>query len=142
MLQDKLKSHPDFPGAYQNGIELLAIIKILTYTFEERRKHADALSEIKEMFNTFRQGKFMSLQRYYELFGGQVEVFEQVGVSIANEGLVQLIASEKGRAGEPNEEDWANARDQALAIRFIRGTNSAYKPYLNAVKARELQIKI
>lgn len=43
---------------YQNGIGLLAIIKTLTYTFEERRKHADALSEIKEMFNTFKQGKF------------------------------------------------------------------------------------
>ena len=35
-LQDKLKSHTDFPAAYQDGIALLVIIKTLTYTFEER----------------------------------------------------------------------------------------------------------
>ena len=34
-LQDKLKSHTDFPEAYQDGIALLTIIKTLTYTFEE-----------------------------------------------------------------------------------------------------------
>jgi hypothetical protein len=56
-LQDKLKSHTDFPDAYQDGIALLSIIKMLTYTFEERRKLSDALCEIKEMFYTFRQGK-------------------------------------------------------------------------------------
>jgi hypothetical protein len=37
-LQDKLKSHPDFPGVYQNGIGLLSIIKTLTYTFERAKK--------------------------------------------------------------------------------------------------------
>ena len=61
-LQDKLKSHTDFPAAYQDGIALLVIIKTLTYTFEERRKLADALCEIKEMFYSFRQGKHTSLQ--------------------------------------------------------------------------------
>jgi hypothetical protein len=65
-LQDKLKSHSDFPSAYQDGIALLIIIKTLTYTFEERRKLADALCEIKEMFYSFRQGKHTSLQRYHE----------------------------------------------------------------------------
>lgn len=133
-LQDKLKSHPDFPGVYQNGIGLLAIIKTLTYTFEERRKHADALSEIKEMFYTFKQGKYMTLQRYYELFVGQVEVLEEVGVTIADEGLAQSIASGRGRAGEPNDDDWASAREQALAIRFIRGTNATYRPYLTHLR--------
>jgi hypothetical protein len=42
-LQDKLKSNTGFPNAYQDGIVLLTIIKTLTYTFEERRKLADAL---------------------------------------------------------------------------------------------------
>ena len=32
-LQVKLKSHPDFPNAYQDGIGLLVIIKTLTYTY-------------------------------------------------------------------------------------------------------------
>ena len=47
LLQDKLKSHPDFPAAYQDGIALLKIIKALTYTFEESCKVADALCDIK-----------------------------------------------------------------------------------------------
>ena len=59
-----------------------------------------------------------------------MEVLDEVVVTIADQGLAQSIASAKGRAGEPNDEAWANAREQALAIRFIRGTNSAYKSYL------------
>ena len=129
-LQDKLKSHTNFEQVYQDGIGLLAIIKTLTYTFEERRKHADALSEIKEMFYSFKQGRHMSLQQYYELFLGQVEVLEEVGVTIADDGLARSIAAAKGRVGAPREEDWVSAREQALAIRFIRGTNSTHKSYL------------
>ena len=72
----------------------------------------------------------MPLQQYYELFVRQVEVLEEVGVTIADDGLAQSIAAGKGRAGEPNDDDYANAREQALAIRFIRGSNSTYKPYL------------
>ena len=70
-LQDKLKSHTNFPEAYQDGIALLTIIKTIMYTFEECHKLADTLCDIKEMFYTFRQGKHMSLQRYHELFLGQ-----------------------------------------------------------------------
>jgi hypothetical protein len=118
-LQDKLKSHTEFPGVYQDGIGLLVIIKTLTYTFEERRKLADALCEIKEMFYSFSQGKHTSLQRYHELFLGQVDVLEEVGVTIADESLTESIAAMNGRAGAPIAEDWTAAREQALAIRFI-----------------------
>ena len=38
-LQDKSKSHQDFLAAYQDGIELLLLIKELTYTYEERRNY-------------------------------------------------------------------------------------------------------
>jgi hypothetical protein len=88
-LQDKLKSHTEFPHAYQDGIALLTIIKTLTYTFEERRKLADALCEIKEMFYSFKQGKHTSLQCYHELFLGQVEVLEEVGMTIPDERINQ-----------------------------------------------------
>jgi hypothetical protein len=104
-LQDKLKSHTDYPNAYQDGIALLTIIKTLTYTFEERRKLSDALCDIKEMFYSFRQGKHQSLQRYHELFLSQVEVLEEVGVTIPDESLVESIAAANGRAGTPEEDD-------------------------------------
>jgi hypothetical protein len=115
-LQEKLKSHTDFPNAYQDGIALLVIINTLTYTFEERRKLADALCEIKEMFYSFHQGKHTSLQRYHKLFLGQVEVLEEVGVTIPDESLVESIAAANGRAGAPDAADWTAAREQALAI--------------------------
>jgi hypothetical protein len=133
-LQDKLKSHTNFPNAYQDGIALLTIIKTLTYTFEERRKLADALCEIKEMFYSLRQGKHTSLQRYHELFLGQVEVLEEVGVTIPDESLVESIAAANGRAGAPEEADWTAAREQALAIRFIRGANDSHKTYLTHLR--------
>lgn len=60
--QDKLKSHMDFPNAYQDEIALLTIIKVLTHSFEERCKQSDALSEIKEQFYSFKQGRNMLLQ--------------------------------------------------------------------------------
>jgi hypothetical protein len=54
-LQDRLKSHEHFPNAQQNGIALLTIIKTLTYTFEERRKLSDTLSDVKEQYYGFKQ---------------------------------------------------------------------------------------
>jgi Zinc knuckle len=129
-LQDKLKSHPEFPAAYQDGIALLRIIKMLTYMFKEQFKLADALCDIKEMFYTFKQGKNTSLQRYYEQFLGQVKVIDQVGVTIPDERLVEAIATANGRHGAPNDADWAQAREQALAVRFIRGANNNHKGYL------------
>jgi hypothetical protein len=134
-LQDKLKSHSDFPNAYQDGIALLAIIKTLTYTFEERRKLVDALCEIKEMFYTFQQeGKHMPLQEYHDLFQGQVAVLDEVGVTVPDDSLVESVAAANGRAGVPEEADHIAAREQALAMRFIRGTNAKYKAYLTHLR--------
>jgi hypothetical protein len=111
-LQDKLKSHSDFPNAYQDGIALFVIIKTLTYTFEERRKLVDALCEIKAMFYTFHQGKHMPLQQYHDLFQGQVAVLDNVGVTIPDDSLVESVAAANGRAGAPEEADHFAAREQ------------------------------
>jgi hypothetical protein len=127
-LQDNLKSHKDFPNAYQDRIALLMIIKTLTYNFEECRKLANALCMIKEMFYSFHQGIHTSLQRYHELFLGKVEVLQEVGVTIPeDEGLIELIAAANGRASAPKEADWATAREQALTIHFIHGANPTHK---------------
>ena len=80
---------------------LLQIIKRLTYSFEECCFLADALTDVKENFYGFRQGRYMSLQRYHELFLAQVQVLDEVGVSIANEALVNDIAIRNGNVG-PN----------------------------------------
>jgi hypothetical protein len=56
-LEDKIKSHHDFPASDQDGLLLLRIIKTITYTFEEHRQVVDSLLDIKERFFNFRQGK-------------------------------------------------------------------------------------
>jgi len=77
---------------------------------------------IKTAFYTFKQGNNMSLQRYYELFLGQVTVLDEVGISIFDESTAESIARENNRA-KPNVKDYAEARERALAIRFLQGAN-------------------
>jgi hypothetical protein len=59
-----------------------------------------------------------------------VEVLNKVGVTILDESLVESIAAANSRAGAPEDSDWAAAREQALVIHFIHGTNATYKAYL------------
>jgi hypothetical protein len=63
----------------------------------------DVLTDVKENFYGFRQGRYMSLQRYHELFLAQVQVLDDVGVSIADEVLVNQVAVTNGTIGERGE---------------------------------------
>jgi hypothetical protein len=134
-LEERLKSHKDFPTAHNDGVALLQIIKQLTYSFEERRFLADALTDVKENFYGFRQGRYMSLQCYHELFLAQVQVLDEVGVSISDEALVNDIVVRNGNVGPDgraisDDADRASCREMSLAIRIIRSANSNYKSYL------------
>lgn len=74
------------------------------------------------------------LQHYYELFLGQVEVIEEVSMTIPDESLVLSIAADNDRAGAPNNADRAKAHEQALAIHFICGANENHKGYLTHLR--------
>ena len=56
-----------------------------------------------------------------------------MGITIEDEALVEEVAGENGRI-EPNDDDRREARDQELAIRFIRGTNQNHKGYLHHLR--------
>jgi hypothetical protein len=120
-------------------MELLALIKVITYTFEERRKLADALYDVKEQFYCLKQGRTMSLQQYHQLFLSQTEVMEQVGITIENESLVSAIATNNLRV-QPNDIILNEAREQALAIMFIRGTNEQHKSYVSHLRNSFLEV--
>ena len=132
-LKERLKSHEDFIGASQNGVALLVLIRSLLHTFEERRKLADGLSDVKMAFYKLRQGKYMRLERYHELFLAQVDVLNEVGVTIPDAALVQHVAEQHGR-GVPIEADHEEAKQIALTIQFIKGTNASHKPYLSHLR--------
>ena len=129
-LKERLKSHEDFIGASQNGISLLVLIHSLLHTFEERRKLADGLSDMKMAFYKLCQGKYMKLECYHELFLAQVDMLNEVGVTIPDTALVQHMAEQHGR-GEPAAADHEEAKQIALTIQFIKGTNASHKPYLS-----------
>ena len=132
-LKERLKSHEDFLDANQNGIALLTLIRSLLHTFEERRKLADGLSDVKMAFYKLRQGKYMKLEHYHELFLAQVEVMDEVGVTIPDSALIQHVAEQHGR-GVATAADRAEAKQIALAIQFIKGTNANHKPYLTHLR--------
>jgi hypothetical protein len=121
------------------GVALLQIIKRLTYSFEEHRMLVGTLTNIKENFYGFRQGRYMSLQRYHELFLAQVQVLDEVGVTIADEALVNHVAVMNGNVREggeakPDDADRASARELSLAMQFFRRANSNYKAYLTHLR--------
>ena len=130
-LLEHLKSDKDFPEANQNGtpISLLIIIQSPIHTFEERRKLAYALVDVKESFYHLCQGKYMKLERYHELFLAQVEVLDEVGVTIPDTALITSIANSHARE-EPNDDDHKEAKQVALSMHFIHGTNANHHTYL------------
>ena len=99
-----LKSRQDYKTANQDGIALLVIIWSLIHTFEENCKLSDAIMDVKEKFYKFYQGRYMSLERYHELFLAQIEVLDEVGITIEDEALVREVAHQNGRE-VANEDD-------------------------------------
>ena len=96
-IKEHLKSHEDFISANQNGITLLILIHSLLHTFEECHKLADGLSDMKMVFYKLCQGKYMKLEWYQEIFLAQVEVLDEVGVTIPDIALIQHIVEQHGR---------------------------------------------
>ena len=128
-LKERLKSHKDFVGANQNGIALLVLIHSLLHTFEEHCNLADGLSDVKMAFYKLCQGKYIKLEHYHEIFLAQVEVLDEVGITIADKALVQHVVEQHGR-GVLIAADHDEAKQMALMIQFIKVTNRSHKPYL------------
>jgi hypothetical protein len=133
-LEDRVKSHAQWANIQQDGLELLRVIKTITYTFEDRRYLGDALLDVKEEFYRMHQGKHESLQKYYERFMNQVDVMNEVGVSVVDEAMCADVARANGRPGAPNDDDRAEALERTLAMRFIRGGNIRFKTYLTELR--------
>ena len=100
------------------------------HTFEGNRKLSDAIMDVKEKFYKFYQGRHLAVEWYHELFLVQVEVLDEVGITIEDDALVMEVAEQNGRA-VPNDDDRSEAQSQELTILFIRGMNLHHKGYLH-----------
>ena len=72
----------------------------------------------------------MRLERCHEFFLAQVDVMNEVGVTIPGTELLQHVAEQHGR-GAPITADHEEAKQMALTMQFIKGTNASHKPYLS-----------
>ena len=88
-------------------------------------------------FYKLRQGKYMRLERYHELFLAQVDVMNEVGVTIPTPLSYKHVAEQHGR-GAPIAADHEEAKLMALTIQFIKGTNASHKPYLSHLRSSYL----
>ena len=79
----------------------------------------------------------MKLERYHEIFLAQVEVLDEVGVTIADIALMQHVSQQHGR-DEPVAADHEEAKQIALSIQFIKGNNTSHKPYLTHLRNSNL----
>ena len=59
----------------------------------------------------------------------RVEVLDEVGITVEDDALVMDVVEQNGR-DMPSADGWTEARNQELAIQFIRGTNLHHKGYL------------
>ena len=127
-LEDRLRSHNLFAAATNDGVNLLQIVKVMTYTVEESLFQPDLNMVLKERFYSFKQMRGVSLQQYYELFKTQVAVMDEMGIQLYDQRVAEQYAAEGNRTN-PNDADRQKARDYALAIRFIRGARNGSKYY-------------
>ena len=136
-LQNRLRSHVDFADAQQDGLALLALIKTVTYNFEEGRNVSDALCDIKERYYTFQQGANTSLQRHYEAFDRMRAVMDSVGVDIVDPTLLTTVAHQNGN-DVPTDDDRQQAKQICLATRFLRSVNAKHESYLRELRHAQL----
>ena len=80
---------------------------------------SNAIMDVKEKFYKFYQGRHMMLARYHKLFLAQVEVLDEVSITVEDDTLVVEVAQQYGRE-VPNDDDCIEAWSQELAIQFIQ----------------------
>ena len=94
---------------------------------------SNAIMDVKEKFYKFYQGRHMMLERYHKLFLAQVEVLDEVSITVEDDTLVVEVAQQYGRE-VPIDDDCIEAWSQELAIWFIQGTNTNHKGYLRHLR--------
>ena len=71
----------------------------------------------------------MKLEHYHEIFQAQVDLLEELEVTIMDEAVVRTVEWDYTRE-VPNVNDQVEARNQGLVVQFIQGTNVQYKGFL------------
>jgi hypothetical protein len=119
-LQAKIESQPEFARIRDypmEGIELLKLIKTVSFKFEPQVYKPLAIHDAVRKFMSTKQGKQMQAAEYLEQFQNHLDVLEAVGATIGpHKGVINMIAGEAGIA-TPAQINEANER--SIAVAFI-----------------------
>ena len=133
IMKDKLQARAEYDeiNRAQNGVELLALIKQITFTYDDNRRYeVEARDDFKAKFFALKRERHQSIADFYRLFKGHVNACCEVGVTLYDDLTLQEVAAANYR-DVPNEQDRAAAQEKATAMRFIRACgNSGYEAHL------------
>jgi hypothetical protein len=91
-MHAKIKAHRDYKAIEQalNGIELLRIIKLISFDIEDEKYIPQKVHETKAAFYALKQGKD-SDQAYQMKFMNTVQVIEQCGASLGEDPMIRTM---------------------------------------------------
>ena len=127
-MKSSIQRHPDFEvvNGARDGYALLRIIESVTMGVEGRTNTAVVCAKAKIKFYKMRQGH-KTLLEYYEEVKAADATLERIGVSLADDAVIEEIAAGHGRA-VPNMADKLKGRHKAVAVHFV--LNSSYPKYV------------
>jgi hypothetical protein len=127
VMRQRVESTPEFTTIAQNGeaIELLKIIKDISYNYQIQKYAPQALYEAKKRFYSCHQLRNQSTQAYFEYFQNQIEVITHIGGSIGKDPLLMnKLAKNLGIETESlSESDKNKAQDEFFATVFLMGAD-------------------
>ena len=84
-----------------------------------------------------RQGEHETLQDYHERFKNHMAMMEEVGASFADTIHIGEIALKNGRL-TANSNDVDMAMKEAIAVRFMQGSNEHHQAFLQELRNQSL----
>ena len=122
VLKDKLKAHASFESIQtsRDGIELLKLIKSITFTYDSDRVYTGmAMDKVRADFYTMKRHPGQSIQAFYEAFTAKVKIMRELGVVLCDPTYVNEIAKKNERT-TAEDADREEAEERMIANRFIR----------------------
>ena len=120
-MQGKVEAVPEFANLAQpmnDGIELLIIIKKVSFNFQSSQYLCHTIHETKLEFYKHQQGKYTTAMAYFESFANKVAALKNVKAPILpDEGIIKEVAG----SSIITNAHCAEALEQYLATAFILG---------------------
>lgn len=122
-MQAKLESLPGFQDVFDrsDGIDLIRLIKNVSFNFESQKYLPHAIHEAKRRFFACSQGRTATCQEYLEKFQNLLSVLEAVGAVIGPDTSVANALA--GGGANVTQRHLDAAGDRALAVAFLLGAD-------------------